>query len=214
MKGPKALTLSLETLSPLHAGRSVPYQWLLKGQKFISGGLLRAAVAEVLSEDRSKLEAVIYNPRTRAIFRHFLPLDQNGGRAKPLPLSYFACPFAEMEEGHLEGDFLPQLLVWSELKRLGGTFLFPPLLFCPRCRRRPLPKEEPDEGRKVQLSRHTKVALSRARESAEHGMLYAVETIPEGRRFLGQVVVPDPQLEGMVSEAVGRVRWMGGGGPV
>lgn len=223
------LLLTIKTVSPLYAGAFKPYGSFLETGAEISGALLRGAVAAqtlpdcVAPELKQNHEACavkdicpFYYLTTGAAYPTCAVSEGKVPTEPPLRTMAtckaapgFLSQSGPREPKHGVLDTLLHHLVFNELRRLGSCPDRLPRQRCETCEAPLEPfsrryiKERTNRYHTVSppsTHRMTHVGINRARETAELGLLYSVQSIAEQTQFAGHLSLPESWDETRVDE--------------
>lgn len=236
------LLISLKTISPLYVGASKPYGSFLETRTDIPGSVLRGAVAAKTLPDCAApefkhnheacavKEICPFYVLTTDVPYPLCPVSETGHPTAPPLRTSVTCKAApgflaqdQMHEPkHGVSDTLLHHLAFHEARRYGAQPRQLPPQRCAICRAALEPfskryiKESPGRYRAVQAPptrRMTRVAINRARETAEAGLLYSVQCIAERTQFAGYMTLPEGWDDRWVQElkrVLGSIDRLGG----
>lgn len=209
--------LCLTSEGPLRLGDLKPSGDYLGTRDYISGSVMRGALAEWLKAHgyTDRIASLVQQVR----FGNFFPTSTKSVGALPFPFTALECKrsggFRTVSAGDKKGDghgirdSLLIALAYAELERRGARFPIPMLLRCPECTGRMervsgFYVRKPDGWEKVTTPQgvQTKVALSRSRHVAQEGMLYRVVALRPGISFMGWVWTDNQDVLDMLKKAV------------
>ncbi|MBI4494828.1 MAG: CRISPR-associated RAMP protein Csx10 [Chloroflexi bacterium] len=235
------LALSVLAVSPLHVGTRKPYGHFLESDTVLPGSLLRGALAAPLLREADELGfEANHDPcpeptvcpfcyYTAGVHFPFCTVGEPGAPTQPAPRTLLTCKHAPgfladasaHEPHHGVRDGLLARVAYAELSRIDPFLPLPPQHCRCGASLEPFARRYRTAGRghatsapSVPTRRMTRVALNRARETAEPGLLYAVQAVGEGTRFVGRLHLPDEWDAGRVrefSDLLQEVRYLGGG---
>jgi len=203
--------------SPLSLGTAKAYGGtVIESGDYIAGAHLRGALGAlknfVSSAEQSEIDELLGTPGQPGIrFPNCYLSD--GGLAYPLPLTARSCKRKSGFIGrgkrntdhHGVADTLLMQLVYDRVAGADGAWQIPlPFQYkCPTCGHRTEPfagiielRGPGDYSRpEVSFHRQTRVAINRARLTAEEGQLYTVQAIDEGSLFVGSIEIDDARVK-------------------
>lgn len=151
--------------------------------------------------------------------------SKTGRAAQPLPQTAMSCKrqsgfLNDEEPGHGVFDTLLEQLAYERLNEQAGSraIPLPYRRVCLQCggRAEPLAKAFSERLGKRQyrksrssMHRQTRVAINRARQTAEDSLLYSVQAVDEGEKFCGVMEVDEARV-GLLTEALADVERIGG----
>lgn len=207
--------IAIAAEAPLSIGTSKAYGGtLIETGLYIGGGQLRGALAGLkrfaFGEEQAELDRLLGTATMAGVNFPNCYLTSDLERPSfPIPCTAETCKRGrgfisdkDKDAGpHGVADTLLMQLAYDRVARDGNRWRIP-LAFqykCPTCGHRtesyPRVVEYRGKGRYVEprLSTHrqTRVAINRARQTAEDGLLYSVRAIDEGSRFVGLMEIDD-----------------------
>lgn len=221
------IEITITAQSPLSLGTTKAYGGtLIETGLYVAGGQLRGALGALKNfispAEQKELDQLLGAPGQAGIkFPNcYLTAEQP---AFPLPLTAQTCKrasgFFERGKKHGVADTLLMQLAYDWVARDGARRCIPlPFQYkCPQCRQRteefPRVVEYQANGKYVaveaSLHRQTRVAINRARLTAEDGQLYSVQAIDEGSQFVGLMEVDD-EREKLARGWLARIKRIGG----
>ncbi len=209
MKTP--IWFSITPQSPIHIGSIKPNLNFLETKEAIPGAVVRGAIAEYFLYQNK--ENKIKNFINKLRFGFFRPSKFASLLSLPLPITAMTCkkhPGFLSEGGHGIFDTLIPMIVYYELKKLGGNFVCPFLLRCEKCKARAEKekgfyiKEKNYEKVEIYKFSQTKVAINPKTKTTEEEMLYSVTALKPKVVFCGKIFIEEEKIK-VLKEAVEKV---------
>lgn len=222
--------------SPFSLGTTKSYGGtLIESGQYVSGAHLRGALGSIKQyyslAEQAELDQLLGNAEHAGMnFPNCYPADSFGESVKPgfpLPMTARTCKrkggFRHQDnhpyETHGVADTLLMQLAYGRVAGDGSKRNIPlPFQYrCPQCGTRTEPYNgfaeyrQPGSYMSPQLSSHrqTRVAINRARLTAEEGQLYSVQALDEGTVFIG-VTEFDDALVPLASKWFSEIKRIGG----
>ncbi len=197
------IEITIRAESPLSLGTVKAYGGtLIESGGYITGSQLRGALGALKGyapeANRHELDQLLGQPeRAGVCFPNCYLTDS--GLAFPLPFTAQSCK--RYRDAHGVADTLIMQLAYDRIARDGEQWRIPlPFQYrCPHCGDRTESNGRIVEYRgkgsycvpEVSFHRQTRVAINRARLTAEEGQLYSVRAIDEGSQFIGLMEVDE-----------------------
>jgi CRISPR-associated protein Csx10 len=211
------LEIIVRARSPLSLGTMKAYTGtLIETGDYVAGGQLRGALGAmrnfVSSSEQAEIDQLLGTPGQVGI--QFPNCYLSGDRpAYPLPFTAQSCKrksgFVGIDkkekDHHGVADTLLMQLAYDRIAGADGQWHIPlPFQYkCPKCGHRTelftgvVESRGPRDYTKPEVSSHrqTRVAINRARLTAEESQLYTVQAIDEGSLFVGVIDVDDARIQ-------------------
>ncbi len=203
--------LGLTLKSPSIIGDVKKETYFLNTQNVIPGSVIRGAVAEYLKIKKEDIKEFIKDIK----FGFFKPTKAITAHSLPLPLTSLSCKIKKgfKPKSHGIMDALIPMLVYKEIKKMGGKFIVP-LIF--RCFEDEncgsildkisgfYIKEKNYEIIETKRESQTKTAINRKTKTAQEGMLYSVSALSPGITFTGWIEAPEDKIK-LLKEAISEI---------